>query len=228
MNILSIDTATEVLGVGLRTEGGGYTGVVKRMGLHHAEMIMPAVEYVLTQAGIQASDLHLLVCAKGPGSFTGLRIGMSTIKGLAFGLGVPFISVPTLDAMAYGNSHCRSAVMPVIDGKKKRVYAALYKGGDRISDYIDVDINSLASYADLHEGILLTGPGTEMVLSGLPSFTKFRVDTLGGWGWNMAYLELGEKIYREHGGEKSDAGPFYIRKSDAEMKLQEKNTNVAH
>ena len=226
MNILSIDTATEVLGVGIRAEDGGYVSVVKRMGLHHAEMIMPAVEYVLAQAGIQASDLHLLVCAKGPGSFTGLRIGISTVKGLAFGLGIPFISVPTLDAMAYGNSYCRSAVMPVIDGRKKRVYTALYKEGNRISDYLDAEIKSLASFDALHDGILLTGPGAEIARAGLPPSAKIRLDTLGGWGWNMAYLELGEKIFREHGGEKADAGPFYIRKSDAEMKLQEKTIDA--
>lgn len=222
MNILSVDTATEVLGVAVRSNGGEFTGIIRKVGLKHAELVMPTVEYVLSQAGVPASELDLLVCAKGPGSFTGLRIGMSTVKGLAAGLEKPFVSVPTLDAMAYANSSHPATVVPIIDGKKRRVYLALFQNGRRISDYMDKEIEDAKLQIGEHDGALLTGPGSEMAYGILHESIYVQVDPVGACGWNLAYLELGKRLYDKHGGDDVDSGPFYIRKSDAEIKRQER------
>lgn len=96
---------------------------------NHAEVLIPLVEEALRRAGTDFSSLSLLGVAVGPGSFTGLRIGISTVKGLAYGSGTPVVGVRTLEAMAYGAPPGDGAgfVCPLMDARKGEVYAALYR-----------------------------------------------------------------------------------------------------
>lgn len=101
MNILAFDTSGEVLSIRLETSRT-IRNLVIDGALHHAERLMPEIDEMLKKEELSADKLDLIVTSRGPGSFTGLRIGMATAKGIAVGAHVPLVSVSTLDAMAWG------------------------------------------------------------------------------------------------------------------------------
>jgi len=94
----------------------------------HSERLMPAIDRLLQEASLSVNEIQGIALALGPGSFTGLRIGVSTAKGLAYALRVPVAGVPTLDALAQNFRFASSSICPVLDARKKEVYAALFRG----------------------------------------------------------------------------------------------------
>ncbi len=94
----------------------------------HSERLMPSIDRLLREASLSIDNIQGIALALGPGSFTGLRIGVSTVKGLAYALKVPVVGVPTLDALAQNVPFALSLVCPVLDARKKEVYAALFRG----------------------------------------------------------------------------------------------------
>jgi len=94
----------------------------------HSERLMPTIHRLLKEASLSIGDIQGIALAWGPGSFTGLRIGVSTVKGLAYALRVPVVGVPTLDALAQNLRFASSLICPVLDARKKEVYAALFRG----------------------------------------------------------------------------------------------------
>ncbi|PYM04330.1 MAG: tRNA (adenosine(37)-N6)-threonylcarbamoyltransferase complex dimerization subunit type 1 TsaB, partial [Candidatus Rokuibacteriota bacterium] len=127
MKVLGLETATLAGGAAL-IDGdrivGEYTLNIR---VTHSERVMAAVDRLLTDAGWRPSDLEGLAVSIGPGSFTGLRIGVSTAKGLALALGLAVVPVPTLDALAAGLPFAALPVCPILDARKGEVYASLYR-----------------------------------------------------------------------------------------------------
>ena len=219
MNVLVLDTATETLGIVLQTTEGQIHASILRAGLRHAELLMPRVDRALQDAEMTPGDLDLIVCSRGPGSFTGLRIGMATAKGLALGTGCPLVSVASLDAIAYGVRCHPGTVVPIIDAKKQRVYAALYKSGCRVSEYLDIEPQELLSLANQEGSVLLAGPDIELVASAAEATAQVSTDTRGRDCYSLDMLTLGIEIFGRDGPDKDDAGPMYVRHSDAELSL---------
>ena len=224
MNILAFDTSTENLGIALKTEKSLYT-ISLNESLKHSEKLLPLAETLFNAAGINAKDINLVVCSKGPGSFTGLRIGMATAKGIAFALSVPFVSVPTLDFLALNLSFFDGAVIPVIDAKRARYYTAIYENGDRKTDYLDAEYKEIIELSKKYQKILLTGPYANKLYNDIlcnkdiadknifldPCFKNNKVDIC---------LEIGADLYSKGITDSEDSGPIYIRKSDAEENLK--------
>ncbi|APY11272.1 tRNA (adenosine(37)-N6)-threonylcarbamoyltransferase complex dimerization subunit type 1 TsaB [Seonamhaeicola sp. S2-3] len=125
--ILSIETATTNCSVALSKEGK--TIALKedfRNGYSHAEKLHVFIDKVLNEASVSKHDLNAIAVSKGPGSYTGLRIGVSAAKGLAFALNKPLISVPTLDALAQQVQCKEGAIVAMLDARRKEVYSAVY------------------------------------------------------------------------------------------------------
>jgi tRNA threonylcarbamoyladenosine biosynthesis protein TsaB len=95
--------------------------------LTHSERLLGAVDHLLTLAGWRLAEVETLAVAVGPGSFTGLRIGVSTMKSLAFATGIPLVGIPTLDALAWSLPFAAHPICPILDAKKGEVYTALYR-----------------------------------------------------------------------------------------------------
>lgn len=95
---------------------------------NHSVTLMPAIDHLLRKTNLGIRQVEGLALALGPGSFTGLRIGVSTVKGLAYALGIPVVGVSTLDALAQNLSYASKLICPVLDARKKEVYAAIYRG----------------------------------------------------------------------------------------------------
>lgn len=129
--ILSIDTSTSICSVALSR---GIEQVAFREtaeGRSHAHILMPFIEEVLKEGGIAPAQLKAVAVSMGPGSYTGLRIGVSTAKGLCYALGIPFIAIPTLQIMAAGAVAAESPaagmlVCPMLDARRMEVFSALY------------------------------------------------------------------------------------------------------
>lgn len=215
MKVLAIDSATDILSVALMTEGG-WADASLDMGLRHAESMMRLVDSCLEASGLPRADIGLVACARGPGSFTGLRIGMAASKGIAAGLGVPWISVPTLDALAWGYDCVGGAVAPIIDGKKGRVYSAVYVRGVRVSDWLDIPLAKLSALLDTYPEALATGPDAELFRAFAAERSGFRIDERARNPAARAIAALGLAAFLKDGPGSLDEGPLYLRPVEAE------------
>ena len=162
---LSIETSDCVGGVALICDGRPVAEVGLASKETHSRRLIVIIKWLIQRLGFDWSDLGLLAVSLGPGSFTGLRIGLSTAKGLAFALGLPLIGVPTLDALASHVIACQGDfVCPVLDARKSQVYTALYQirtSGEleRISPYQAIFPDELAAFVPSGQKVLLLGGG---------------------------------------------------------------------
>ncbi|HSR10897.1 MAG TPA: tRNA (adenosine(37)-N6)-threonylcarbamoyltransferase complex dimerization subunit type 1 TsaB, partial [Thermodesulfobacteriota bacterium] len=133
MIVLALETATLAGSVALVDAGDGETGrrIIGENTLSnpetHSARLMPGIDRLLKEASLTIRDIGGIAVSIGPGSFTGLRIGVATAKGLAYALGIPVAGVPTLDALAATRPFSPDPVCPVLDARKKEVYAALFR-----------------------------------------------------------------------------------------------------
>ncbi|MBI3377547.1 MAG: tRNA (adenosine(37)-N6)-threonylcarbamoyltransferase complex dimerization subunit type 1 TsaB [Nitrospirae bacterium] len=127
MKILAIDTSTMLGGIAILDESLLIAESRLNVRSTHSERLMTEIERCLKQSGIKISDIDVFAVATGPGSFTGLRIGVSTVKGFSYATGKQIVSVPTLEALAWNFPYSKYPVCTMLDARKKEVYAALFK-----------------------------------------------------------------------------------------------------
>jgi tRNA threonylcarbamoyladenosine biosynthesis protein TsaB len=128
--ILNIETATKNCSVALAKEGK--TVLCKEIaeeGYSHAERLHVFIEEIISEAGIQLKDLTAVAVSQGPGSYTGLRIGVSAAKGLCYALNIPLIAVDTLQALASKAEIADGLIVPMIDARRMEVYSAVFSAG---------------------------------------------------------------------------------------------------
>ena len=156
MNILALDTSTSTLHLALRTDSA--EECIMKENFQHSEGLLNEIVTLLERHGLEIKDLGLLVCTRGPGSFTSLRIGMATLKGFSEALGIPLVSVPTLQAIATCHSQKDIITLAVIDAKKKRYYLGLYRNGEAVCSDVDGNIDAILPYLEKEDQIIITGP----------------------------------------------------------------------
>jgi len=230
MLILGIETATWLGSVALVTESeviAEYTLNIRRT---HSERLMGMIVRMLSDAAVASRDLDGIAVSMGPGSFTGLRIGLSTVKGLCFANDLRMAAVPTLQAMASRMCFSPYPVCPVLDAKKREVYGALYdlsEGAERCV---------LAPCVLSLEKLLKRVSGTT-IFSG-EGATIFRDpirETLGDQALfapshlahpdAAAVARLGlSALQRGEYAEPFGIEPIYLRRSEAEIKVKERGT----
>ncbi len=236
MNTLAIDTSSETISIALRADHK-ILSVSLKIGLKHSETLLPWIDRLFREAGIDVPSLSLVVCSIGPGSFTGLRIGLSTAKGIVMGSESALVGVSTLDYLAGRFDFFKGTVAPVINAKKNRFYTAFYNGDKRLTDYLDVTaadffINfeklqevcqSEQKYRKYQSRLLLTGPDCDIIYRYLKDNLQHENTAMDrGFRFADAYtlLNIGEKRFKEAGGDNPAAlAPLYIRKSEAEIKM---------
>lgn len=155
MLILGVDSATQVAGVAIIDDHQLLAESFFNTRKNHSQRLLPMIANLIAGAGLELADLDGLAVAIGPGSFTGLRIGLATVKGLAHAGQKPLVGIPTLDSLAWNAWEVPGLVCPVLSARRQEVYTALYRWQEgelcRITPYQAIDpaslVNSLQSYA---------------------------------------------------------------------------------
>ena len=136
MKILAVDSSTAKASVALYEQGnqsGKVLGVINiNDGKTHSEKLVPMIAEVISEARITPQDIDFYAVSAGPGSFTGLRIGVTTVKAIAMAVGKPCVAVPTLDALANNCTDHSGIICPMINARNDQVFAALYKDGGAV------------------------------------------------------------------------------------------------
>ncbi|GEA14085.1 MAG: tRNA threonylcarbamoyladenosine biosynthesis protein TsaB [Moorella sp. (in: firmicutes)] len=154
MLVLGLDSATQVAGVALIDGDRLVAELFFNTRKNHSQRLLPMIAALLREAGVKLADLDGLAVALGPGSFTGLRIGLATVKGLAHAARKPVAGIPTLDGLAWNAWEVPGLVCPVLYARRQEVYTALYRWQEgelcRLTPYQAVDpcllVESLKSY----------------------------------------------------------------------------------
>lgn len=172
MKILGIETSTPIGSIALIDDEEIIFEYNYQGKLEHSTWLMPAIDRLLKDANISCQEIEGIAVSSGPGSFTGLRIGVSTVKGLAQGLGIPIIGISTLDSLVCNIPYTEKIICPILDAKRKEVYTALYCGEStkRITEYLSISIQELAKM--ISKPTIFLGNGLRVYREQLMHFLK--------------------------------------------------------
>ncbi|TCO76431.1 tRNA (adenosine(37)-N6)-threonylcarbamoyltransferase complex dimerization subunit type 1 TsaB [Marinisporobacter balticus] len=231
MKILALDTSSIVATVAVMDEGkliGEYTIHHKRT---HSQKLMPMIEELLKNCELTMQDIDVVAVAEGPGSFTGLRIGVATAKGLAHAVNIPVVGISTLDALAMNSAFSHGIICPILDAKRSQVYAGVYKWDHEnlhiIEEPMAISIENLVEkLSERPENVLFLGDGIENNKDYLieklkkravfaPNSVKMpRASSVAQIGLQKAKNKKLQNYY--------ELTPTYLRKSEAERQYEEK------
>ena len=156
--ILNIETATRNCSVALAKEGKTILcKEIAELGYSHAEKLHVFIEDVLKESGITFQDLKAIAVSRGPGSFTGLRIGVSAAKGLCYALEIPLISIDTLEVLARQVQVENGVIIPMIDARRMEVYSAVFDCNYEKTREVKAEIITENSYTETSENIYFVG-----------------------------------------------------------------------
>ena len=163
MTVLAIDTSGPVCGVAILQDQKVLAEYTVQNQLTHSVNLMPMIDEQLRLSGLRLADVDRLACVVGPGSFTGVRIGVSTVKGLAHGSGKPCVAVNALEAIAMNGLFFDSVICPIQDARAGQVYGAAFRGGDSLTRVLADHPVKIEIFADeveaLGEKCLFLGDG---------------------------------------------------------------------
>jgi tRNA threonylcarbamoyladenosine biosynthesis protein TsaB len=220
--ILGIDTATDVVGVAIGIDGAPVATQQLTGRRRHAEQLVPSIRSLCDESGVALDRLDAVAVGVGPGSFTGLRVGVTTAKVLAFALGLPVVGVSSLDLVAHPLRHTDRQVVAILDARRREVFHAWYRPdrGDlrRVrDDAVDVPDTVRAHLARAGVDLLLAGDGAERYGDVFRTLPRAR---LAGPAFAapspVALVELATELVRRGAVESAAAlRPRYGRESDA-------------
>lgn len=232
MIILALDSTAQTGAVALCRDEKLVASFTLNTGNTHSETLLPSVEAVLKLGDLTVDDVDLFAISKGPGSFTGVRIGAATVKGMAFGKDKPCIGVSTLEALAYNLRGFSGIACPVMNARRSQVYNALFRveNGkikrlcpDRAIALADL-AEELAAYGDTP--VYLSGDGYEMTREALTNCNLGTTpeELIYQSGYSVAMCALAA---HEAGERTTDAElvPTYLRLPQAERERLEKEQN---
>jgi tRNA threonylcarbamoyladenosine biosynthesis protein TsaB len=173
MITLAFDSTAKIASVAVTDNGKLLSLYNINNGLTQSELLLPMAENMLKSLKLSFSDIELLACSVGPGSFTGVRIGTALVKGIAFSKGIPCASVSTLEALAYNLRGIDGIVVPAMDARRSQLYCAIFRsskdGIQRLTDDMAISISQLAQMLKEYseERIFICGDGYGVANSAL-------------------------------------------------------------
>lgn len=230
MKILALETSTMLGGIAVVDEVAGLIAETRlNVKTTHSERLMTVIDFTLKQSSLSLDDIDAFAVAIGPGSFTGLRIGLSTAKGLSFATGKPIVTVPTLDAFSWNFPFSMFPVCLMLDARKSEVYSAVFV-------WQDTGFEKKIPETSIKPENLLTGLRERMIFAGEGAviYRNKIIEHMGDNAIfappdkmipspaNVAMLGLAKAVRKEF-VDAVDAVPFYIRRSEAEEKWSGKN-----
>ncbi len=234
MKILALDSTAKICTAALCEDERLCALKVENAGMTHSETLLPMIEGILKEQNTEVADIELFVLSAGPGSFTGVRIGAATVKGLCFGRDVPCVGVSSLEALAYNFIDCEGIVASSMDARRDQVYFALFRvsGGkvERLCEDMAISLDEMCEICLPYEGedIYLCGDGAYLSYARLKEKTNIEpVYSDKKAGQNAYSVALcGYRAYMS--GERvsdSELRPTYLRLAQAERERLEKLKN---
>ena len=165
MNLLAFESSAKAASVALFSENGLLGEKYRDDGLTHSQTLMPMAQQLLEECNLRPEDIHAVAVAAGPGSFTGVRIGVSAAKGFAWGRQIPCYGVSTLESMARQMAGSEGYILPVMDARRQQVYTALFECTSgvvtRLWEDCAISLEELAAQIKtLEKPIFLVGDGS--------------------------------------------------------------------
>ncbi len=236
MKILAIEAAANVVSVAITDDNkliGEYTINYKKT---HSQTLMPMIKQLTEECEISGEDIDLIAVSNGPGSFTGLRIGVETAKALAHGWKKKVVGVDTTYAMACNLGFCdkNTYVVPIMDARRNQVYTGIYCfENDKITTVMETDAIKISDLTDI---ILKSGKNAVFLGDGVLVYQKFIKEALGDRAFfanvnnNMqraaSVAVVASKLYENKEFDTYlSLVPKYLRKSQAEREYEEKQKN---
>lgn len=224
MNILAVDTSGPTAGVAILMEGLLRYEATARNKMTHSVNLMPMVEEGLQKCGASLEQMDLLAVVAGPGSFTGVRIGVSAVKGMAMAIDTPCLGINALEALAFGVGDKKALLCPIRDARAGQVYGAAFRGDKRLmEDKVLMLPEYLQRIRALGETPLFVGDGTEphrqAILETVPaaSFAPAHLNTLkAGAAALLASQQRHQSVRAEQ------LAPLYLRKPQAQRERERK------
>lgn len=228
MKILSVDSSAIVASVALSDDGRLLAEYTLNNKNTHSETLLPMIESLLSFFSMSADDVDLFAVSTGPGSFTGVRIGTATVKGLAFAKGKPCVGVSTLEAIAYNLRFHKGIICPVMNARRSQVYTAIFRSDgeklERLTDDLAISISELDTMlAEYSEEIVLAGDGYDICEKGFAATSVRPVPERLRHQSAFSVAEAALDAYKS-GKYCSDAelGVEYLRPSQAERERAER------
>jgi len=233
MKVLSLDTSARTATVAIVEDGkiiSEYSVVTNT----HSTTLLPMIESAMDYSGIKANDIDLYAVSVGPGSFTGIRIGVSTIKGLAFVNNTPCVGVSALEAMAENLRGIEGIIVPAIDARRDMVYTAIFKS-DKVGNLTRITDDSQIAISELFDllgeyssdSIYFTGDAYDKLVSrdGLPpniAATPQKLRSQSASGVAAAALRIWNESNDKSSFTDTALMPVYLKKSQAEREREER------
>jgi tRNA threonylcarbamoyladenosine biosynthesis protein TsaB len=230
VRILSIDSSTETASCAVVEDNKLLGEINFNNEKQHSVVLMSMIDQLLTGIHLDINSIDGYVVSKGPGSFTGLRIGMSTAKGLAMGSNKPLISVSSLDSLAYNLAYAEGIICPILDALRNNVYTRLFRWKDNnleaLTDYLAISLDELVVLLHKYnEPVYFIGDAIykhkdylsktiQRAFFAPPHLNLTRSSSLGELGLRLLQQGVNEDI--------NISTPIYLRKSQAEREYEEK------
>ncbi len=227
MKILAVDTSAQVASCALVEEDKLICECVLNNGLTHSQTLMPMIDDVFKKSKMTPADIDIYAVSNGPGSFTGLRIGVTTVKGLAHATEKLVVGINTLEALAYNVPFCPHIIVPIMDARREQVYNAFYRyENGRVREVVPPRAIALA---DCIDELMEYGEKAVFVGDGV-AVHKERIKEIMG---DMALFApqianaqrasaVAEAAKGKDGMHYSELVPVYLRKSQAEREAEER------
>lgn len=237
MKILSIDTASNVCGVSILDNTNLIYNLDTNTGRTHSENLMPMINNAFNKTNLQLKDMDLIVCDIGPGSFTGIRIGVATTKAFQDSLSIPCVGISSLEALAYNvknNLNEKDVVCSIIDCKNDNCYFALFemKNGsletliEPQAESVESALAIIKSYIEdtlENPSITFVGDGSEVYIDKIKAvfkdakFADSKDNILNSYSLALAGLDVFNS-----GMDIKEVLPLYLKKPQAQRQLEEK------
>ncbi|MCR4822791.1 MAG: tRNA (adenosine(37)-N6)-threonylcarbamoyltransferase complex dimerization subunit type 1 TsaB [Treponema sp.] len=227
MKALAIDGAATCIYISAKNDDHK-VDLSLNLGQKQSQKLLPAIDYVLSQIELKPSELDYMTLTSGPGTFTGLRLAFSALKAIELAFNVPIYPVPSLDAYAYPYRTFDGQIVSVIDAKKDQFFAALYSNGKTVHEAEDTSAENIAKNLDPSKKILLCGPDAKIFAEELSKINPDLKLTLYSSqpSPSQALFDLSEEMIEQKKEPLADYdGPIYLRKSEAEIKLEKDSQN---
>ena len=221
MKILSISTSSNIASVSISENDDCILELNINNNKTHSETLMPLIDEIFKTTGLNLSDINAIACDIGPGSFTGIRIGISSIKAIAESLNIPVIDVSSLEALAYNiqDIDCKT-ICSLIDARNNQVYCGIFdKNHNLLENYLADDINIVKETLNKYEDIIFVGDGA-IIHKDLLRIEDFKSDNVIH-SKNIAKCAYNK--FKNNNTKTADTiTPLYLRKSQAE-RMKQKN-----